>query len=136
MGSSGNAVHRIFCSECGSPIAHDPDVAPDIIAMKAGTLDMEIKKKLKPVSAHKHSMDESSGLLLTNGIGYRDLDRVEAAILQGELGPSFRAYALMSYGQCDVKWRKFQVEKQCSRQQIHMLHCFPMFQYKKSSHRI
>lgn len=23
-GSSGKAVHRIFCSECGSPIAHDP----------------------------------------------------------------------------------------------------------------
>lgn len=50
-GSSGKAVHRIFCSECGSPIAHDPDAAPEIIAMKAGTLDMEIKKKLQPVSA-------------------------------------------------------------------------------------
>jgi hypothetical protein len=56
MGSSGKAVHRIFCSECGSPIAHDPDSAPDIIAMKAGTLDVEIKKKLKPVSAHKHAI--------------------------------------------------------------------------------
>jgi len=48
MGSSGKAVHRIFCSECGSPIAHDPDSAPEIIAMKAGTFDMEAKKKLKP----------------------------------------------------------------------------------------
>ncbi|PTB69731.1 hypothetical protein BBK36DRAFT_1188265 [Trichoderma citrinoviride] len=46
--ASGNAVHRLFCSECGSPIAHDPDGAPDIIALKAGTLDTEIKKKLKP----------------------------------------------------------------------------------------
>jgi hypothetical protein len=49
-GSSGLAVHRIFCSECGSPIAHDPDAAPEIIAIKAGTLDTEIKKTLKPVS--------------------------------------------------------------------------------------
>jgi hypothetical protein len=49
-GSSGKAVHRIFCSECGSPIAHDPDAAPEIIAIKAGTLDSEIKKGLKPVS--------------------------------------------------------------------------------------
>lgn len=49
-GSSGHAVHRIFCSECGSPIAHDPDAAPEIIALKAGTLDTEIKKNLKPVS--------------------------------------------------------------------------------------
>lgn len=48
-GSSGNDVHRIFCSECGSPIAHDPDAAPPIIALKAGTLDTEIKKNLKPV---------------------------------------------------------------------------------------
>ncbi|GKZ58546.1 hypothetical protein AnigIFM49718_004371 [Aspergillus niger] len=47
-GSSGNAVHRLFCSECGSPIAHDPDAAPEIIALKAGTLDTEIKKTLKP----------------------------------------------------------------------------------------
>ncbi|KXG51976.1 Citrate synthase-like, core [Penicillium griseofulvum] len=47
-GSSGLAVHRIFCSECGSPIAHDPDAAPEIIAIKAGTLDTEIKKNLKP----------------------------------------------------------------------------------------
>ncbi|KAE8422547.1 Mss4-like protein [Aspergillus pseudocaelatus] len=47
-GSSGKAVHRIFCSECGSPIAHDPEAAPEIIALKAGTLDVEIKKTLKP----------------------------------------------------------------------------------------
>ncbi|KAK5689452.1 hypothetical protein LTS12_028872 [Elasticomyces elasticus] len=47
-GSSGHDVHRLFCSECGSPIAHDPDAAPEIIAIKAGTLDTEIKKNLKP----------------------------------------------------------------------------------------
>ncbi|KAK7965238.1 hypothetical protein PG984_002463 [Apiospora sp. TS-2023a] len=47
-GSSGNAVHRIFCPECGSPIAHDPDAAPPIIALKGGTLSVEDKKKLKP----------------------------------------------------------------------------------------
>lgn len=48
MGSSGKAVHRIFCSECGSPIAHDPEAAPPIIAIKGGTLDIETKNKLKP----------------------------------------------------------------------------------------
>ncbi|KAE8399567.1 citrate synthase-like protein [Aspergillus pseudonomiae] len=47
-GSSGHPVHRLFCSECGSPIAHDPEAAPEIIALKAGTLDVEIKKNLKP----------------------------------------------------------------------------------------
>lgn len=47
-GSSGKAVHRIFCPTCGSPIAHDPEAAPEIIAIKAGTLDTEIKKTLKP----------------------------------------------------------------------------------------
>ncbi|CAK7206994.1 hypothetical protein SEUCBS139899_009802 [Sporothrix eucalyptigena] len=48
VGSSGKAVHRIFCSECGSPIAHDPEAAPPIIAIKAGTLVTEQKKALKP----------------------------------------------------------------------------------------
>ena len=52
VGSSGKKVHRVFCSECGSPIAHDPDAAPEIIAIKAGTLDWEIKKQLKPVGPH------------------------------------------------------------------------------------
>ncbi|KAM5364033.1 hypothetical protein ACJZ2D_011712 [Fusarium nematophilum] len=47
-GSSGKIVHRLFCSECGSPIAHDPDAAPEIIALKAGTFETEIKKNLKP----------------------------------------------------------------------------------------
>lgn len=46
---SGNAVWRWFCEECGSPIAHDPEAAPPIIALKGGSLDTEIKKTLKPV---------------------------------------------------------------------------------------
>lgn len=49
VGSSGKPVHRIFCGECGSPIAHDPEAAPPIIAIKAGTLSKEIKQTLKPV---------------------------------------------------------------------------------------
>ncbi|RYP31930.1 hypothetical protein DL767_005471 [Monosporascus sp. MG133] len=47
-GSSGKAVHRIFCPECGSPIAHHPEAASDIIAIKGGTLSNEDKQKLKP----------------------------------------------------------------------------------------
>jgi hypothetical protein len=47
-GSSGKDVHRIFCTRCGSPIAHDPDAAPEIIALKGGTLSAEDKKALKP----------------------------------------------------------------------------------------
>ncbi|KAI3322484.1 glutathione-dependent formaldehyde-activating enzyme [Xylariaceae sp. AK1471] len=48
VGSSGKAVHRVFCGECGSPIYHDPEAAPPIIALKAGTLSVEDKKNLKP----------------------------------------------------------------------------------------
>ena len=47
-GTSGQAVHRIFCPDCGSPIAHDPEAAPPIIALKGGTLSAEDKKNLKP----------------------------------------------------------------------------------------
>lgn len=46
-GSSGNAVYRIFCPECGSPIAHEPDANKAVSILKAGTLDTE--KNLKPV---------------------------------------------------------------------------------------
>ncbi|KAI8908143.1 DUF636 domain protein [Powellomyces hirtus] len=46
-GDSGKAVHRLFCGECGSPIAHQPDSNPDVCAIKAGTLDFKIKKALK-----------------------------------------------------------------------------------------
>ncbi|KAG6041712.1 hypothetical protein E4U41_002795 [Claviceps citrina] len=56
-GSSDNAVHRLFCSECGSPIAQDSDVALDIIATKTGTLDSDIKKSLEPVSISIHCQD-------------------------------------------------------------------------------
>ncbi|KAL6415203.1 hypothetical protein AUP68_01749 [Ilyonectria robusta] len=55
-GSSGKVVHRLFCSECGSPIAHDPDAAPEIIALKAGTLETELKKNLKPVRISRGSL--------------------------------------------------------------------------------
>jgi hypothetical protein len=58
-GSSGKDVHRIFCSECGSPIAHDPDAAPEIIAIKGGTLSSEDKQKLKPVSPLTHFLSAS-----------------------------------------------------------------------------
>ena len=51
-GSSGYDVHRLFCSECGSPIIDDPDVAPEVIAIKGGTLDSDIKQTLKPVGFH------------------------------------------------------------------------------------
>jgi hypothetical protein len=38
-GGSGNPVYRHFCPECGSPIASDVAVMPDITFIKAGTLD-------------------------------------------------------------------------------------------------
>ncbi|RCI17058.1 hypothetical protein L249_1798 [Ophiocordyceps polyrhachis-furcata BCC 54312] len=47
-GASGNAVYRVFCPDCGSPIAHEPQANPVISVLKAGTLDTEIKKTLKP----------------------------------------------------------------------------------------
>ncbi|KAI0446209.1 glutathione-dependent formaldehyde-activating enzyme [Xylaria telfairii] len=51
VGSSGKAVHRVFCSECGSPLYHEPEVAGGtIIALKAGTLSVEDKKALKPTT--------------------------------------------------------------------------------------
>lgn len=58
-GSSGNAVYRIFCPECGSPIAHEPDANKAVSALKAGTLDTEIKKGLKPVRCALCTLDRT-----------------------------------------------------------------------------
>lgn len=63
-GTSGQSVWRWFCEECGSPIAHDPDAAPPIIALKGGSLDSEIKKTLKPVCVFclsSHRLDTKEG---------------------------------------------------------------------------
>jgi hypothetical protein len=91
LGSSGKAVHRLFCSECGSPIAHDPDAAPEIIAIKAGTLDTEIKKTLQPVSTAGDFIRDQH--IEMYSLGYRNLDCQQTALLQGELGASVRAHA-------------------------------------------
>jgi hypothetical protein len=38
-GDSGQAVMRNFCPECGSPITSDVALMPELIFIKAGTLD-------------------------------------------------------------------------------------------------
>ncbi|KAG8998358.1 hypothetical protein FRB94_006931 [Tulasnella sp. JGI-2019a] len=45
-GDSGKDGHRIFCSECGSPIAHRPDSAPDITAVKGGVFEKAQRAEL------------------------------------------------------------------------------------------
>ena len=39
VGDSGQAVHRNFCPECGSPVTTNVAVMPDLVFLKAGTLD-------------------------------------------------------------------------------------------------
>lgn len=104
-GSSGKAVHRLFCSECGSPIAHDPDAAPEIIALKAGTLDAELKKNLKPVRLREKATPRPLWLVFRRlkiqlfanrdvwRLGYRDLDGWEIALLPGTSGQAIQAHA-------------------------------------------
>ena len=46
QGDSGKKVRRKFCKNCGSPLFSLVDMAPDIIAIKAGTLND--KSWLKP----------------------------------------------------------------------------------------
>ena len=39
MADSGNEVMGVFCSECDVRIYHAPNSAPDVLALKPGTLD-------------------------------------------------------------------------------------------------
>ena len=36
---SGSKTERVFCPECGSPLASLPDALPEVALIKAGTLD-------------------------------------------------------------------------------------------------
>src|SRR4030095_16347895 len=38
-GDSGKAVNRRFCPDCGSPIISEAEALPDVVIIKAGTLD-------------------------------------------------------------------------------------------------
>lgn len=38
-GDSGQAVHRHFCGQCGSPILSKVEIIPDMVMVKMGTLD-------------------------------------------------------------------------------------------------
>ena len=39
VGDSGQAVLRKFCAKCGSPVLSDLVAVPDVVFVKAGTLD-------------------------------------------------------------------------------------------------
>jgi hypothetical protein len=38
-GDSGNTVHRGFCAECGSPLFSRLSGMPDVVGVRAGSLD-------------------------------------------------------------------------------------------------
>ena len=39
IGSSGLRVLRRYCARCGSPLTTEPDLTPDLLMVKAGTID-------------------------------------------------------------------------------------------------
>ncbi|CCV03329.1 conserved hypothetical protein [Mesorhizobium metallidurans STM 2683] len=46
---SSPGVHRIFCSNCGSPVISSRDAMPDVVRLRLGTLDTPL---LAPPTAH------------------------------------------------------------------------------------
>jgi hypothetical protein len=62
------AVKRVFCASCGSPICSYPDATPDLAFIKAGTLDdtsrLEPEIELWARSAHPYVVhdDEHRGV--------------------------------------------------------------------------
>ena len=62
------AVQRVFCSACGSPIVSLPDATPDLAFIKAGTLDdrswLEPEMEIWAQSKHPYVVtdDENRGV--------------------------------------------------------------------------
>lgn len=52
-GSSGLPVHRQFCVQCGSPLFDEALSAPNELAIKSGSLSVQQKEKLQPVSVSR-----------------------------------------------------------------------------------
>ena len=52
---SGKYLHRKFCPNCGSPIISDAGVMPDLLFVKAGTLDdaSSLKPDIQIWTAHQ-----------------------------------------------------------------------------------
>ena len=42
IGASGFRVARRYCPRCGSPLTTEPDVAPDVMFVKAGGIDSNV----------------------------------------------------------------------------------------------
>ncbi|KAL0935695.1 DUF636 domain protein (glutathione-dependent formaldehyde-activating enzyme) [Colletotrichum truncatum] len=42
VGDSGKPYHAHFCGDCGTTIYGEPESAPDMVSIKAGTLDTEL----------------------------------------------------------------------------------------------
>ena len=54
IGNSGKPVYRKFCGNCGSPIISDVRASPDLLFIKAGTID-----NIKSLKTNKRNMDGS-----------------------------------------------------------------------------
>ena len=39
LADSGNPMHREFCAKCGTPVTSASDVRPNLVILRAGTLD-------------------------------------------------------------------------------------------------
>ena len=52
---SGEYLHRKFCPDCGSPILSDAGIMPDLLFIKAGTLDDAswLKPEIQVWTAHQ-----------------------------------------------------------------------------------
>lgn len=72
-GDSGNDVHRIFCGTCGSPMAHAPDAAKDIIAIKAGILDKATKQQMGEPNVDIYTQDKLAAVTQKAGKQFKGM---------------------------------------------------------------
>jgi hypothetical protein len=56
---------RVFCSRCGSPILSRRDSLPDVVRVRAGTLDGDVASK---PAAHFHTASKASWWPIADGL--------------------------------------------------------------------
>ncbi|RKL01574.1 hypothetical protein BFJ70_g17403 [Fusarium oxysporum] len=59
LGDSGKLYHHNFCGNCGTEVFGVPDAAPDLVSVKAGSLDHEFRN-IGPMDAEVYTVNRNN----------------------------------------------------------------------------
>lgn len=71
LGDSGKLYHHNFCPNCGTEVFGMPEAAPDVLAIKAGSLDPE-HRNIGPMDAEVYIVNRNNYIQPFEGLTQYD----------------------------------------------------------------